>query len=79
MVSKCLICGNDDVRVAQVDAMGGQGPDLLPGTGFFTHAKFNVGVCSACGYVHWFVRNDDIGKIKESKKFKSKYDFNNIK
>jgi predicted nucleic-acid-binding Zn-ribbon protein len=74
MVHKCLICGNNDIRVAEISSMGGQGPDLLPGTGFFTHAKFSMGVCSACGYVHWFVREEDLEKVKNSKKFNSKFD-----
>jgi len=74
MVIKCLQCGNNDIRTAVINSMGGQGPDLLPGTGFFTHAKFEIGVCSICGYVHWFVRQEDIEKVKNSKKFKNKYD-----
>jgi hypothetical protein len=76
MVEKCILCGSNDLRIAETWSYGSQGPDLLPGTGFLSHAKFEIGVCVSCGYVHWFVRNDDIEKIKSSKKFKSKFDMN---
>ncbi|OGU58012.1 MAG: hypothetical protein A2X64_00305 [Ignavibacteria bacterium GWF2_33_9] len=74
MVQKCLNCGNNDIRVAEVSSTGSYGPDLLPGTGIFRHAKFQVGVCTTCGYTHFFVLSEDIEKVKKSKKFRGKFD-----
>lgn len=76
MVSKCVVCGNIDIRTTEISAIDSHGQDMLPGTGFFRHAKFEIGVCASCGYTHWFVRDQDIEKVKNSKKFKSKFDIN---
>jgi hypothetical protein len=70
MVNKCLICSSDSLLSAEAGSSGGYGPMLLPGTGPFLPAKFNVVVCTNCGFVHWFVRSQDIEKVKNSKKFK---------
>ena len=70
MVNKCLICESDSLLTAEAGSYGAYGPILLPGTGTFRPAKFNVVVCTNCGYVHWFVRYQDIEKVKKSRKFK---------
>jgi len=51
-------------------AVGRYGPNLLPGTGFFNSVKFSIVVCSDCRFVHWYVRSQDIEKVKKSGKFK---------
>lgn len=70
MISKCQSCGKEKLLVADVSAAGAYGPNLLPGTGLFVSAKFNIVICSNCGFVHWYVRSQDIEKVKKSKKFK---------
>jgi hypothetical protein len=70
MVNKCLICSSSSLLCAETGSSGGYGPILLPGTGSFKPAKFNVVVCSNCGFVHWFVRSQDIDKVRKSRKFK---------
>lgn len=65
------MCSSSSLLTAETSSAGGYGPNLLPGTGSFVPAKFNVVVCTNCGFVHWFVRAQDIEKVKKSKKFKS--------
>ncbi len=67
---KCVNCGNNSFYECEdVRSTGGYGPDLLPGTGVFKHAKFSLKICSSCGFIHWFVNDDDIERIKSSSKF----------
>jgi len=66
---KCSICQAEELYEAEVGSQGGQGPDLLPGTGIFTHAKFTLMVCGKCGHVHWFVRGKNLQKVVDSDYF----------
>lgn len=70
MISKCQDCGSHQLLVGEVSGRGSYGPDLLPGKGFFSGAKFNIIVCSKCGFVHWYVRPQDLEKVRKSGKFK---------
>ena len=70
MITKCQACGKENLLVADVSAVGGYGPNLLPGTGIFDPARFAIFVCPDCGFVHWYVRSQDIEKVKKSRKFK---------
>jgi predicted nucleic-acid-binding Zn-ribbon protein len=70
MITKCQACGKDDLLAADVESSGGYGPNLLPGTGIFSPAHFIIVVCSDCGFVHWYVRSQDIEKVKKSRSFK---------
>jgi predicted nucleic-acid-binding Zn-ribbon protein len=70
MIHKCTLCSSSSLVSAEVSSNGGNGPVLLPGTGIFKPAKFNLVVCTNCGYVNWFVRKQDLEKVKNSKKFK---------
>lgn len=70
MISRCQACGKEKLLVATVNSGGGYSPCFLPGTGYFRPAKFNVVVCSDCGFVHWCVRLEDLEKVKKSDKFK---------
>lgn len=69
MLEKCQVCGQSDLLEAQTASQGGYGPYLLPGTGTFKPAKFQVIVCAKCGFIHWFVQQDDLGKVRNSKHF----------
>ena len=69
MITKCQACGKDDLLAANVDSRGGYGPELLPGIGIFYRAYFTIVVCSECGFVHWFVRSEDLERVKKSKNF----------
>lgn len=69
---KCLNCANQSFyENKDVSSFGGHGPDLLPGTGFglFSHARFHLRICSACGFVHWFVNQEDQHRIEQSRRF----------
>lgn len=69
MITKCQACGGNDLMEAETSSRGGYGPALLPGTGSFKSAKFRVVVCTTCGFVHWFVKPEDLHKIKKSRYF----------
>ena len=69
---KCVNCNNNSFyECDKVQSIGGYGPDLLPGTGwnFFSHAGFSLKICSKCNFVHWFVIENDMQRIKDSKIF----------
>jgi len=69
MKKECDHCGGGELLQSKVSARGGQGPDLLPGTGWFGHAEFTIQVCSGCGRVYWWVKGEDLEKVKESDVF----------
>jgi predicted nucleic-acid-binding Zn-ribbon protein len=71
MIKECQACGHSDLLEAETASSGGYGPALLPGTGSFRPAKFRIVVCAACGFVHWFVKNEDLDKVRNSKHFRS--------
>lgn len=70
MMEKCQACGQSDLLATKTSAKGGYGPDLLPGTGIFKGANFQVVVCTECGFVHFYVHPDDLHKVKSSKHFR---------
>ena len=69
MKSKCDDCESSDLAASEVASSGVYGPDLLPGTGWFGHAKFQVQVCLRCGRTYWWVRSQDLDKVRKSGKF----------
>lgn len=71
MITECQACGHHDLLEAETSSSGSYGPDLLPGTGSFRPAKFLVIVCTKCGFVHWFVRKEDLDKVRNSRHFRS--------
>ena len=47
-----------------IQARGGYGPDLLPGTsGIFASAKMVTVVCKDCGLIRFYASQEAIGKI----------------
>ena len=70
---ECSNCKSRRFYQTKVDSKGGYGPNLLPGTGFFSGAKFKLQICEKCGFVHWFIADGDLEKVKKSKKFKLEY------
>ncbi len=70
MTKECDSCGGTDFLGTELNSVGNGGPDLLPGTGFFGHAKFTLRICAQCGKVHWWVLGDDLEKVKKSSNFK---------
>ena len=70
MIHKCTLCSSSSLLSAEIGSSGGYGPILLPDTGIFKPAKFNLVVCTNCGFAHWCVRKQDIEKVKNSRKFK---------
>jgi hypothetical protein len=69
MQKECDNCGGTDFVVTEVCSVGNGGPDLLPGTGSFGHAKFTLQICSKCGKVHMWVLGDDLEKVQNSSHF----------
>ena len=68
---ECVNCGNKSFyECTNILSHGGCGPDLLPGTGVFSHAQFELKICESCRYVHWFTRDIDMHIIAKSKAFK---------
>ena len=67
---KCVNCDNNSFyECDNIQSYGGAGPDLLPGTGMFSHANFSLRICSSCGYIHWFVDKRNLHRIQDSRKF----------
>ena len=70
MTKQCDNCGGTDLIGAEVNSVGNGGPDLLPGTGWFGHAKFTLEICTQCGKVQMWVLGDDLQKAQKSANFK---------
>ncbi|HBN96718.1 MAG TPA: hypothetical protein DDZ66_10495 [Firmicutes bacterium] len=70
MIKECQACGQNNLLEAETSSRGGYGPDLLPGTGSFRPARFRVVVCAMCGFVHWFVKEEDLDKVRNSRHFR---------
>ena len=67
---ECINCGNKSFyECDNITSAGGYGPDLLPGTGVFSHAKYTLKICESCKFVHWFIKDEDMEKIEKSSKF----------
>ncbi len=66
---ECSMCKSKTFHTSEVKSRGGQGPDLLPGTGFFGHATFALRICAECGFVHWFVEQDSLERVSNSDHF----------
>lgn len=66
----CPECDGIELYSREVNASGGYGPNLLPGTGhLFVGGKFRLCVCARCGYVKWFVPERFLNDIKTKGKF----------
>ena len=61
----CRNCGGTEHYSQLVHARGGYGPDLLPIGGFFSSPKFRIVICGECGLTEWFVKSDDLAKVRE--------------
>jgi hypothetical protein len=62
---RCRECGvQGDFYFKTVQANGGYGPRLLP-LGWFNRGAFELRVCGNCGLTDWFVRGDNLVKVRE--------------
>lgn len=67
---KCKECGSSDIRTTLVSAGGGHAPDLMPGAHpWWKSGQLEVYVCCACGYFQYFVPENALQEVRESKKF----------
>ena len=62
--SACRECGSTERFTKEVQARGGDGPNLLP-IGFFSNPRFALRVCGKCGLVDWFVPERFMPKVRE--------------
>jgi hypothetical protein len=67
---KCNECGGSDIRMTEVPAGGGHAPDLLPGTHpWWKSGRLEVYVCCSCGFFQYFVPEEALPEVRESKEF----------
>jgi hypothetical protein len=67
---RCPECEGTNIRMATVGAGGGYAPDLLPGAHpWWKGAALEVYVCCTCGYFQYFVPEEALARVVESKKF----------
>jgi predicted nucleic-acid-binding Zn-ribbon protein len=61
----CPECGSTNQHFrGNVDAMGGYGPNLLPGAGGFLRLpKMHVVVCGDCGLIRFFASEKTLERI----------------
>lgn len=63
--ANCPECGSPNLYVhGGINAKGGYGPDLLPGTsGVFTSAKMRAVVCKDCGLMRFYAAKEALARI----------------
>lgn len=68
----CPECAGRNLhRSVPISAMGGYGPDLLPGLGkWFSGAKFVALVCADCGLARYYVTRESLERIRDNKKWR---------
>ena len=68
----CPECGGRNLyRSVPTSAMGGYGPDLLPGLSkLFSSAQFVAVVCSDCGLARYYVTRDALDRLRENRKWR---------
>ena len=68
---QCPTCGSRDIYTTEVPAGGGHAPDLLPGAHpWWRPGRIELYVCGACGHFQQYVPENDLAKVRESKKFR---------
>lgn len=65
---KCPACDSDNQYFrSNIDAVGGMGPDLLPGTGgLFGTQKMHAVVCKNCGFIRYFATEATLERISST-------------
>lgn len=63
---KCPECGSDEIYAKVVNAVGGYGPNLLPGVGGFWGGKFEIYVCGKCGHSQFYVPENMLGDVRKN-------------
>ena len=63
--TNCPECGSANQHFrGNIDAMGGYGPNLLPGTGgLFRMPKLHAIVCKECGFIRYFASEKTLERI----------------
>ena len=69
---QCPECGSDNLHGSgPISAVGGYGPDLLPGLGkLFSNASFMAVLCADCGLTRYYATSETIGRLKQSDKWR---------
>ena len=68
---RCGECGTSNIRTTTVWSGGGHSPDLLPGAHpWWKAGQLEVYVCCTCGHFQYFVPEEILPRVVESKKFR---------
>ena len=61
----CPECGGSNLyEHGDISAIGGYGPDLLPGaSALLSPAKMRAVVCKQCGFIRFYAAQDTLAKI----------------
>jgi predicted nucleic-acid-binding Zn-ribbon protein len=64
-LKQCPECGSGELFVhGGIQARGGYGPDLLPGTSkLFSPAQMKAVVCKGCGLVRFYAGHDTLARV----------------
>jgi hypothetical protein len=68
---QCPSCGGREIYATEVHSGGGYSPDLLPGAHpWWGGGRLEIYVCGTCGHFQYFVPENALAKVRESKKFR---------
>lgn len=72
---QCPECGSSNLYCSDpIAAVGGYGPDLLPGLGkLFSSARFTAVLCADCGLTRYYATKETIGRLGQSSKWRKSF------
>lgn len=72
---QCPECGSSNLHSSSpIAAVGGYGPDLLPGLGkLFSSASFIAVLCADCGLTRYYATKETIGRLGQTGKWRKSF------
>lgn len=68
---RCSECSGTEIYTSTVSAGGGYAPDILPGAHpSWRSGKIDVFICGTCGNFQYFVPDEALDEVRESKRFR---------